>query len=87
MKCLKTCQKILRNEQVDANEISEFLAEYCLSQGREDGLKYIPAFIQLLQMGQFDVIAAIKKYSAHNNKQFYSILDQGGNIIKQWIEE
>jgi DNA-directed RNA polymerase specialized sigma subunit len=87
MKCLATCKKIIANEQVDVNELSEFIAEYCISQKREDGLPYIPVFIQLIQMGQFDLIEAIKRYCASNGKQFLSIIDKNGLIITQWIEE
>jgi hypothetical protein len=86
MKCLETCRKILNNESVDENALSEFIAEYCISQGREDGLKYIPVFMQLVHMGQFDIFDAIKRYCISNDKQLISLI-YNGNAIKHWIVE
>jgi hypothetical protein len=76
----------LANQDVTSEALASFVADYCLSQGREDALKYIPVFLQLLSMGQFDIVEAIKKYTEYSKKQFYSLILGDGRIIRQWIE-
>jgi endonuclease V-like protein UPF0215 family len=85
MKHLETCNKILNNQQVTENELTGLVAEVCVEQKREDAIQYIPIFLQLLAVGQFNIIDVIKQHAAYNNKQFITLLHKG-NAIKHWIK-
>jgi hypothetical protein len=87
MKHLETCSKILANQQISAEELVPFLVDYCIAQGKkeQDITNNLPLILQLVQIGAFDIIYAIKEYTKISNKQLIALKDSNGVILNQYI--
>lgn len=81
-------KKILSNQNISINELSEFLIEYIkLFSGKEPNSNELQTMVQMIQIGMFDLNYMIKNACIKLNLQLYEITNQHGQLIKRYINE
>lgn len=78
--------KIVNNQQVNINELSTFIVDYCtLMENKIPNAAEISAIIQMIQTGMFNIIYAVKLAAIKLNIPLNILYDKHGQMIKMFI--
>lgn len=78
--------KIINNQQIHLNELNDFIINYCkMMDVKEPSAQELNAINQLIQIGHFDLLFAVKIAAQKLDIQINSLYDKHKQLIKMFI--
>ena len=78
--------KIVNNQQVNINELNTFIVDYCtLLEHRIPNAQELVGIVQMIQIGEFNLINAVKNACIKLGIQLNILYDKNGQMIKLLI--
>jgi hypothetical protein len=81
----KVCELILSGNRISQNDAFTFIAEYLNIQNKLFTNKDISDILQLIELGVFDLMYAVKEYCRLKKYTIYHLSNKGV-LLKVWIE-